>query len=48
MKLIPLINEFIKNFNKTFSPNLNLLNLKSKVRNIGDNFTLKLYEQFLN
>ena len=48
MKIISLINEFTKNFNETFSKNLNPLNLENKIRDIGDNFTLKLYEQFLN
>ena len=41
MKIIPLINE-------TFSKNLNPLNLENKIRNVGDEFTLKLYEHFLN
>ena len=48
MKIIPLINEFTNSFNETFSQNLNPLNLESKIRDIGDNFTLTLYEQFLN
>ena len=41
MKIIPLINE-------TFSKNLDPLNLENKIRNVGDEFTLKLYEHFLN
>ena len=48
MKIIPLINEFTKTFNETFQNNLNPLNLESKIRDIGDTFTLKLYESFLN
>lgn len=48
MKIIPLINEFTNTFNQTFNNNLNPLNLESKIRNIGDTFTLKLYESFLN
>ena len=48
MKIIPLINEFTNTFNATFSKNLNPLNLESKIRNVGDYFTLKLYESFLN
>ena len=48
MKIIPLINEFTNTFNETFSKNLNPLNLESKIRNVGDYFTLKLYESFLN
>ena len=48
MKIIPLINEITNTFNKTFSKNLTPLNLESKIRDIGDIFTLKLYELFLN
>lgn len=48
MKIIPLINEFTNTFNETFSENLNPFNLESKIRNVGDSFTLKLYESFLN
>lgn len=48
MKIIPLINEFTNTFNQTFNNNLNPLNLESKIKNIGDTFTLKLYESFLN
>ncbi|MDD6223803.1 MAG: UPF0236 family protein [bacterium] len=40
MKIIPLINEITNNFNP--------LNLESKIRNVGDTFTLKLYESFFN
>lgn len=48
MKIIPLINEFTNNFNKTFQTSLTPLNLESKIKNVGDTFTLKLYESFLN
>lgn len=48
MKIIPIINEITNTFNETFKKNLNPLNLESKIRDIGDEFTLKLYEQFLN
>lgn len=48
MKIIPLINELTNSFNESFKENLNPLNLESKIRNIGDEFTLKLYEHFLN
>ena len=48
MEIIPLINEITNTFNETFSKNLNSLNLESKIRNVGDEFTLKLYEHFLN
>ena len=48
MKIIPLINEITNTFNEIFKNNLNPLNLESKIRNVGDTFTLKLYESFLN
>ena len=48
MKIIPLINEFTNTFNEIFQKNLNPLNLESKIRDVGDSFTLKLYESFLN
>ena len=48
MKIIPLINEITNTFNETFKNNLTPLNLESKIRDVGDAFTLKLYESFLN
>ena len=48
MNIIPLINEITNDFNKKFKESLNPLNLESKIRDIGDTFTLKLYESFLN
>ena len=48
MEIISLINEFTNNFNKTFQNNLSPFNLESKIRDVGDTFTLKLYESFLN
>ena len=48
MKIITLINEITNTFNEQFKENLNPLNLETKIRDIGDTFTLKLYEQFLN
>lgn len=48
MKIIPLINEITNTFNEKFSKNINSLNLESKIRDVGDSFTLKLYESFLN
>lgn len=48
MKIIPLINEFTNTFNEIFNKNLNPLNLEIKIRDVGDMFTLKLYESFLN
>lgn len=43
MKIIPLINEITNSFNETFKNNLNPFNLESKIRDVGDLFTLKLY-----
>ena len=48
MKIIPLINEITNTFNKKFKENLNPLNLESKIKDVGDTFTLRLYESFLN
>ena len=48
MKIIPLINEFTNSFNEIFKENLNPLNLENKIRDVGDTFTLLLYEKFLN
>ncbi len=48
MEIIPLINEITNTFNEIFKENLNPFNLESKIRNVGDTFTLKLYEHFLN
>ena len=48
MKIIPLINEIINTFNEKFNSNLTPLNLENKITNVGDLFTLKLYESFLN
>lgn len=48
MNIISLVNEFTNIFNETFKTSLNPLNLESKIRQVGDEFTLKLYQQFLN
>ena len=48
MNIISLINDFTNNFNEIFKTSLSPLNLESKIKDIGDIFTLKLYEQFLN
>ena len=48
MEIIPLINQLTNSFNETFQKNLNPLNLENKIRNLGDEFTIKLYESFLN
>ncbi len=48
MKIIPLISEITNTFNETFKNNVNPFNLESKIKEVGDTFTLKLYESFLN
>ena len=48
MNIIPLINDFTNTFNEIFKASLSPLNLESKIRDVGDNFILKLYETFLN
>lgn len=48
MNIVPLMNEIINNFNKNFQNNLNPLNLERKIIDIGNTFTIKLYESFLN
>lgn len=48
MKIISIINEITNTFNEIFKKNLTPLNLESKIRDVGDLFTLKLYESFLN
>ena len=48
MNIISLINYYTNIFNEIFSQNLTPVNLESKIRNAGDTFTLKLYEDFLN
>ena len=48
MKIIPLFNEITNTFNQIFNNNLTPLNLERKIRDVGDLFTLKLYESFLN
>ena len=48
MNIIPLIDEITNEFNEKFKESLNPLNLESKIRDVGDTFTLKLYEAFLN
>lgn len=48
MNIITLVNEFINTFNEIFKENINPFNIESKIREAGDTFTLKLYQQFLN
>lgn len=48
MNIIPLVNDFTNFFNEAFKTSLNPLNLESKIRQVGDEFTLRLYQEFLN
>ena len=48
MNIITLISEFTNTFNEIFKTSLNPLNLESQIRQVGDEFTLRLYKQFLN
>lgn len=48
MKIIPLFDDFKNNFNKFCGNLLNPLSLESNIKNTGDSFTIKLYEEFLN
>lgn len=48
MNIITLIDKFTKDFNETFHSSLNPFNLESKIKNVGDNFTLSLYQEYLN
>ena len=48
MKIIPLFDDFTNNFNKFCGKLLNPLSLETNIKNIGDSFTIKLYEEFLN
>src|SRR5574344_1298248 len=48
MKIIPLINNFTNTFNEIFESSLTPFNLESKIKEAGDSFTIKLYEQFIN
>ena len=48
MNIILIFNKILNDFNEVFKNNLNPLNLESKIRDVGDLFTLKLYESFLN
>ena len=43
MNIISLINDFTNSFNEIFKTSLSPLNLESKIKDVGDNFTLKLY-----
>ena len=48
MKIIPLIDEIYNKFCNVFQKSLTPLNIESNIRDVGDNFTIKLYENFLN
>lgn len=48
MKIISLFNEITNSFNESFKQNLNPFTLERKIRDVGDLFTLRLYESFLN
>lgn len=48
MNIVPLIEHFTNSFNESFNCSLNPFNIEQKVRDVGDSFTVKLYEEFLN
>ena len=48
MKSIPLFNDFINIFNENFSKFLTPFNLEPSIMNVGDLFTIKLFESILN
>lgn len=48
MNIILIFNEILNDFNKIFNKNLNPFTLESKIKEFGDLFTIKLYEEFLN
>lgn len=48
MKSISLFNDFTNNFNKFCTKFINPLTLEASIKDIGNCFTIKLYEEFLN
>ena len=48
MNIIPIFYDFTNIFNKKMSANINPLNLEQKIIETGDDFTLKLYEDYLS
>src|SRR5574344_3080153 len=48
MNIIPIFNEILNEFNNIFNNNLNPFTIEGKIREFGDLFTIKLYEEFLN
>ena len=47
MNIIPIFYDFTNIFNEKMSTNINPLNLEQKIIETGDDFTLKLYEDYL-
>lgn len=48
MNIILIFTKILNDFNEIFKNNLNAFTLESKIRECGDLFTIKLYEEFLN
>lgn len=48
MNILPIFYDFTNIFNEKMSTNINQLNLKQKIIETGDNFTAKLYEDYLS
>lgn len=48
MNIIPIIQNFTMIFNKKMNTNINPYNLEQQIITAGDEFTLKLYEEYLN
>lgn len=48
MNIISIIENFSNTFNANMNANINPLNLEQEIVNVGDQFTLKLYEKYLN
>ena len=47
MNIISLLDNFINSFNNNFNVNFNIMYLEEKIKNIGDDFTMNLYKNFL-
>ena len=48
MNIIPIIQNFTMIFNKKMNTNINPYNLEQQIITVGDEFTIKLYEEYLN
>ena len=48
MNIISIFNDFTNIFNEKMATNINPLNLEQKIIETGDDFTLKLYENYLS